>query len=104
MLLLIWQRTPAGALDVDPLYLWLAIVVVVMLSVGVIAALRKAAAKREARLLSYKAVFWGASEPVLLLDDDLTVVDANEAAARMLGQTAERLRRTRLLNWISPDI
>ena len=104
MALLLWQGASFGSDDIDPLYFWLALGVVVLIFSVVVLAIRKAGARREARLRSYKTSFIGAAEPVLLLDDDLTIVEANEASAQLLGQPTERLRRTRLLNWISPDI
>lgn len=96
------QASPDGA--VDPLYLWIALFAVVVASGLAIWAIIRGTRRRELRLRGYRNAFDSAAEPVLLLDDDLTILEANDAAAAMLGQTTDRLRRTRLLNWISPDV
>ncbi len=95
------QAIPGGA--VEPLYLWIAIVVILLVSGMAIWLILRNARRRTMQLQAHRVAFETAAEPVLLLDDDFTILEANSAAATMLGQSADRLKRTRLLNWISPD-
>lgn len=102
------QVDPSEAVDVEaagvPLWLLFLLVALVTAAAGVaLVALRKAR-RHEAALQNYRTAFEAAPEAVVLLDDDLSIVETNPAATTLLGQPAERLRRTRLLNWMNPDV
>ncbi|HEX7070097.1 MAG TPA: PAS domain S-box protein, partial [Rhodothermales bacterium] len=107
---LLWQTDPTGGTPAGPVatplvvYLAVALAAVVLLAGLVIWLVRRGGNRRESQLKMYRTIFETASEPIVLLDDDLTILETNPAAAAMLGQSADRLKRTRLLNWISPDI
>lgn len=46
---------------------------------------------------------WDSALPMWLQGPDLHVVDANEACARLLGQTRERLRGQDAVDWLLPE-
>ena len=94
------QASPPGR----GLIVVLVLLVLLLLAAGAaLVVLRRRALQREKELRRYETAFDAAPEAFLLLTDDLTIMEANDAAAALFGQDVLRLQRTRLANWIETD-